>query len=41
MLPDYGITANDWAFYHANENLEAFTNQELRMKSFNKVVPKL
>ncbi len=41
VLPDYGLTANDWVFYPATENLEPFPNLELRMKWFNKTAPKL
>jgi predicted naringenin-chalcone synthase len=41
VLPDYGLSANDWVFYPATENLEPFPNLELRMKWFNKSAPKL
>lgn len=41
VLPDYGLQANDWAFYPATENLEPFPNLELRMKWFNKAAPQL
>lgn len=35
VVPDYGLPANDWAFYPATENLEPFPDLELRMKWFN------
>ncbi len=41
VLPDYGLSANEWAFYPATENLEPFPNLELRMKWFNKTAPQL
>ncbi|HUS03290.1 MAG TPA: type III polyketide synthase, partial [Chitinophagaceae bacterium] len=41
VLPDYGLPANDWAFYPGTENLEPFPDLELRMKWFNKTAPKL
>ena len=41
VLPDYGLIANEWAFYPATENLEPFPDLELRMKWFNKTAPKL
>ena len=41
VLPDYGLSANDWAFYPATENLEPFPNLELRMNWFNKAAPQL
>ena len=41
VLPDYGLSANDWAFYPATENLEPFPDLELRMKWFNKAASKI
>ena len=41
VLPDYSLSANNWAFYPATENLEPFPNLELRMKWFNEAAPKL
>jgi len=41
VLADYGLSANDWAFYPASENLEPFPDLELRMKWFNKAAPQL
>lgn len=41
VLPDYGLTANDWAFYPATENLEPFPDLQLRMKWFNTKAPKI
>ena len=36
VVPDYSLSANDWQFYPATENLEPFPNLELRMKWYNK-----
>ncbi len=41
VLPDYSLSANEWQFYPASENLEPFPELELRMKWFNKTAPKL
>ncbi len=41
VLPDYSLSAADWEFYPATENLEPFPNLELRMKWFNKTAPAL
>jgi predicted naringenin-chalcone synthase len=41
VLPDYSLSAHDWQFYPASENLEPFPNLELRMKWYNKTAPSL
>lgn len=41
VLPDYSLSADEWEFYPATENLEPFPNLELRMKWFNKTAPAL
>jgi predicted naringenin-chalcone synthase len=41
VLPDYSLTANDWSFYPASENLEPFPSLEKRMKWFNAAAPAL
>ncbi len=41
VLPDYSLSANEWEFYPASENLEPFPNLELRMKWYNKTAPSL
>ncbi len=41
VLPDYGVSANEWVFYPASENLYPFPNLELRMKWFNETAPPL
>jgi len=41
VLPDYSLTANDWEFYPATENLEPFPDLELRMNYFNNEAPQL
>jgi len=32
VVPDYGISADKWEFFHATENIEPFPNLEKRMK---------
>ena len=41
VLPDYSLSAAEWQFYPATENLEPFPDLELRMKWFNKSAPNL
>jgi predicted naringenin-chalcone synthase len=41
VLPDYSLSAGDWQFYPASENIEPFPNLELRMKWFNWTAPAL
>ncbi|MEO6836884.1 MAG: type III polyketide synthase, partial [Ginsengibacter sp.] len=41
VLPDYSLSANEWQFYPASENLEPFPNLELRMKWYNITAPSL
>jgi predicted naringenin-chalcone synthase len=41
VLPDYSLSANEWQFYPASENLEPFPSLELRMKWFHKTAPSL
>lgn len=36
VVPDYGLPANDWQFFHASENLEPFPALEKRMQWFRK-----
>ena len=40
-LPDYSLSANEWQFYPASENLEPFPDLELRMEWYNKTAPSL
>ena len=40
-LPDYSLSANEWQFYPASENLEPFPNLELRMKWYHKTAATL
>jgi predicted naringenin-chalcone synthase len=40
-LPDYSLSANEWQFYPASENLEPFPNLEQRMDWYNKTAPDL
>jgi predicted naringenin-chalcone synthase len=41
VLPDYSLSANEWKFYPASENLEPFPGLELRMKWYNQTAPPL
>lgn len=41
VLPDYSLSANEWQFYPASENLEPFPSLELRMKWYQKTAPSL
>lgn len=41
VIPDYSLSANEWQFYPATENLEPFPNLELRMEWYNKTAPLL
>ena len=41
VLPDYSLSAGEWQFYPASENLEPFPDLELRMKWYNKTAPAL
>ena len=41
VLPDYSLSAGEWQFYPASENLEPFPDLELRMKWYNKTAPLL
>lgn len=41
VLPDYSLSAGEWQFYPATENLEPFPDLEFRMKWFNEAAPVL
>ena len=41
VLPDYSLSAGEWQFYPASENLEPFPDLELRMKWYNMTAPVL
>jgi predicted naringenin-chalcone synthase len=41
VIPDYGLTANEWQFFSPSENLEPFPDLELRMQWYKQYAASL